>query len=210
MISFKNWFFSEVKLADEKIFSQRDKTQKSNVSKMLGFDKPLIKFSQGSIATIYEYPNKKNLLIKVTSHKEDIQNIVRAQRLNSDNVVKVFPWNKEKEVIKSLPSLNSFAIIVEKISGGSMVYSTGDFFDLSLNGEFELAADWLDSTVHKSQKGILDYYNKNNENEHIKLSNLFRTLNKLEKLYRIELSDFQDNIIDDDKKNRYVIVDMGF
>ena len=33
-------------------------------------------------------------------------------------------------------------------------------------------------------------------------------LDKLEKYYRIELSDFQDNILD--SGDRYVVVDMGF
>ena len=77
-----------------------------------------------------------------------------------------------------------------------------------MNGQFELAADWLDSTLHKKQKLILDNYNKNNFEEHRKLSDLFKTLFKLEKFYRIELSDFEDNIID--SKNDYIVVDMGF
>lgn len=207
MLSFKSWILFEAKLAGEELFSQRDKTQKSNVNKFLGISKPLIKFGQGSIATIYEHPKNKKLLIKVTSHKEDIKNIVKAQKLNSPNVVKTFPW-EDGEIIKNLPSLNSLAIIVEKIIGEPMKYSVGDFFDLSLNGNFDLAADWLDSTVHRKQKIILDNYDKNNPEEHTKLSSLFRTLNNLEKLYKIELSDFQDNILD--AGDRYVIVDMGF
>lgn len=204
---FKQWLTYNESFASERIFNQRDITQKSDVGKLLGFEKPLAKYSQGSIATLYEYPNKKNLLIKVTAHEDDVLNIVKAQRLKSSNVVKAFSW-KNKGLIKELPSLNSFAIIVEKILGSSMVYTTSHFFDLSLNGNFELAADWLDSTVHKLQKTILDYYNKNNTEEHLKLSSLFKTLYKLDKFYHIELSDFQDNILD--AGDRYVIVDMGF
>jgi hypothetical protein len=205
---FRNWLkLSEEKFDDEKMFSQRDITQKSNVGKLLGFSKPLVQFSQGSLATLYQHPTNKNLLIKVTSHKEDIDNIVMAQKLNSPNVVKAFPWDKKGKLAKEVPSLNSFAIIVEKIKGVPMIYTTSEFFDLSLNGEFELAADWLDSTVHKAQEPILDHYNKNNPEEHMKLSGLFRTLSELER-YRVELSDIQDNILD--TGSRYVIVDMGF
>lgn len=198
---------TEAKIASEDIFSLRDKTQKSNISKLLGFGKPLAKFAQGSIATLYQHPNRKDLLIKVTSHKQDALNIVKAQKLASQNIVKCFPW-EDGELIKAIPSLKSLAIIVEKVNGISMVYTTGDFFDLSLFGRFELAADWLDSTVHKKQKPILDKYDRNYPEEHLKLSSLFKTLHNLEKFYGIELSDFQDNIIDNGKS--YVVIDMGF
>lgn len=203
---FKKWL-KIIEATEEELFSQRDKTQKSNISKLLGFGKPLTKFAQGSIATLYEHPINKKRLIKVTSHKEDILNIVKAQKLSSPNVVKTFPW-KNGEMIKKLPSVNSLAIIVEKILGSSMIYSTGDFFDLSLFGRFELAADWLDSTLHKNQKIVLNNYRKNTPEEHVKLSSLFRTLHNLEKYYGIELSDFQDNILDNG--NDYIIIDMGF
>lgn len=191
----------------EALFLQRDKTQKSNIGDLLGFGKNLVKFSQGSIATLYKHPSDRRILIKVTSHKEDIANLVRAQKLGSPNVPRVFPW-PSGEMVKELPSLKSQALLVEKVVGSSMVYTTGDFFDLSLNGRFELASDWLNSTVHKNQSSILDQYGKNNAEEHFKLASLFSTLHKLEKFYGIELSDFQDNILD--AGGRYVIVDMGF
>ena len=201
---FKKWLLKETKVD---MFSQRDITQQSNISALLGFSKPLVKLSQGSIATLYQHPNKNNLLIKVTAHHEDAENIIKAQKLKSNNIVKAFPW-KNGEMIKDIPSINSKAIIVEKLLASPMVYTTSDFFDLSLNGQFELAADWLDYTLHKKQKLILDNYNKNNFEEHRKLSDLFKTLFELEKFYRIELSDFEDNIID--SKNDYIVVDMGF
>jgi hypothetical protein len=200
-MSFKLW------LENISMFDLRDKTQRTNVGKMLGFSKPLVKFSQGSIATIYKYPKNNELLIKVTSHSDDVKNIIKAQRLNSDNVVKAFSW-EDGRMIKSLPSLDSQAIIVEKIDGTPMDYTSSEFFILSLNGKFDLAADWLDSTVHEKQKKVLDFHGKNDNFEHSKLSDLFRALAKLEKFYGIELSDFQDNILD--AGNRYVIVDMGY
>lgn len=192
----------------EKLFTLRDITQKSDISKLLGFINPLTKYAQGSIATIYEHPGNTNLLVKVTSHKSDVDNLVKAQRLNSSNVVRLFPWRGGK-LVKEIPSLDSYAIIVEKVIGSSMVYTTNDFYELSLGGKFDIAADWLDAAViHKKQKPILKSYNKDDALEHSKLSELFRTLDKLEKFYRIELSDFQDNILD--TENHYVIIDMGF
>jgi hypothetical protein len=104
--------------------------------------------------------------------------------------------------------LKSYAIIVENIIGKHMIYSTGEFFSLSLDGDFDTAAEWLDYEGKEIQKEIMEKYNKNNMEEHQKLSDLFKTLSKLEKYYKIELSDFQDNIIDDGE--RYVIVDMGY
>jgi hypothetical protein len=207
---FKDWLnLSEAKTNYDAMFSQRDKTQKSDVSSLLGFKKPLVKFSQGSLATLYQHPTNKNLLIKITSHKEDINNIVKAQRVNSPNVVKTFPWDKEGTLIKSLPSLNSLAIIVEKVNGTPMVYTNNDFLALGLNGSFEKAADWLLGTMLEEQEVILDQYNKNNVEEHYKLISLFKTLSKLAgREYRIELSDFDQNILD--TGDRYVIVDMGF
>lgn len=201
-------FKDYLEVVGEKLFTLRDITQRSDIASLLGFINPLDKYSQGSIATIYQHPADANLLIKVTSHKSDVDNLVRAQRLNSSNVVKLFPWRGGK-LVKEIPSLDSYAIIVEKVTGSSMVYTTNDFYELSLGGKFDLAADWLDSAdIHKKQKSILDRYKKNYSEEHSKLSNLFRTLDKLEKYYRIELSDFQDNILD--SGDRYVVVDMGF
>lgn len=182
-------------------------TQKTDVGKLLGFSKKLKKIKQGSFATIYEHPEDNNKIIKITAHKSDVYNLAKSQKLNSDNIVKLFDWN-DKEKIKKIPELKSYAIIVENIIGKHMIYSTGEFFSLSLDGDFDTAAEWLDYEGKEIQKEIMEKYNKNNVKEHQKLSDLFKTLSKLEKYYRIELSDFQDNIIDDGK--RYVIVDMGY
>jgi hypothetical protein len=217
---FKEWLsLIENDLDYETLFSQRDKTQQADVGKLLGFKKPLVKFDQGSIATIYQHPTDNNLLIKVTSHQEDIENIVRAQGLNSPNVVRVFPWENGK-MTKSLPTLNSLAIIVEKVSGRPMVYTSSEFFDLSLNGKFDLAGHIIDGNLTpydkklyakeiKKQSAILNNKNKNNPLEHSKLTSLFNALNELAgKVYSIEMSDIDQNIMD--TGDRYVIIDMGF
>jgi hypothetical protein len=124
-----------------------------------------------------------------------------------NNVIKLFDW-ENKQKVKEIPNLNSLAIIVEKIDGPSMTYTTSDFYELSLNGRFELASDWIMQGGNKNQQIIMDKYQQNNDQEHYKLYDLFKTLHSLKKFYRIELSDFEDNIIDNG--NRYVIIDMGF
>ena len=101
-----------------------------------------------------------------------------------------------------------YAMIVEKIQGNPIIYTTSEIYDLSLSGKFELAADWLDYEPRKIQSAILEKYNNNNDKENGKLAELFRSLQQIKNFYKIDLVDFQDNIIDEG--NRYVIVDLGF
>jgi hypothetical protein len=205
MVNFKEWV--KEKYDNEDIFSQKEKTQKTDVSKLLGFDKPLKMFSHGTFATLYQHPKDKSKLIKITAHKDDVLNTVMAQKLGSPNVVKVFNW-PDKQAIKKLPTLNSLAIIVEKIIGTSISYENNDFYNLSMGGNFELASDWLNSGGDKKQQLILNKYSKNTNMEQDKLSSLFAALFQIEKLYKIDLADFQDNILD--AGDRYIIVDLGF
>lgn len=200
-MDFRTWIESY-----EKAFAQRDMTQKADVGKSLGFNAKLIKYSQGSFATLYQHPKHLDRLIKITAHKEDVKNLVRAQRLNSPNIPRLFDW-EDGTKIKQLPKLNSLAIMVEKIEGRPMAYTTSDFYELSLGGRFELAADWMAHGGNEKQRPVLEKYGLDDDREHDKLAQLFRTLGELEK-YRIEMSDVQDNIIDDGM--RYVVVDMGF
>ncbi len=194
-MNFSKWLEN---YADEKIFYQKEKTQKSDVSKILGFKKPLKKVAEGSYATLYQHPTDKNKLIKITSHDEDVKNALKSQKSNSNN----------GEKIKKIPELNSYAMIVEKIQGNPIIYTTSEIYDLSLSGKFELAADWLDYEPRKIQSAILEKYNNNNDKENGKLAELFRSLQQIKNFYKIDLVDFQDNIIDEG--NRYVIVDLGF
>ena len=194
-------------LAYEKAFAQRDKTQQSNVGKSLGFSKNLQLKKQGSFASLYQHPKYKDRLIKITSHKEDVYNLVKAQNLKSRNIVKVFDWDN-KQKIKELPHLNSVAIIVENVTGYPMVYTTNDFYELTLGGRFNLASDWILQGGNEKQKSIMEKYDRNEDLEHNKLFELFRTLYQLRKFYKIDLSDFEDNILD--ANDRYVMIDMGF
>lgn len=199
MFLFKEWL-------EDEAFSQKEKTQKSNISKILGFKKELIKFGEGTFATIYQHPSEPNKLIKVTSHKEDVLNLAKAQNIKSENIVKLFPW-QNRQLIKKVPQLNSYAIIVEKIVGRPMVYTTSEFYEISL-GNFEKAKDWLRAGGNKKQNLVLSKNNKNTDDEKEKLAELFNTLSTIKNYYRIDLVDFQDNILETDKK--YILIDMGY
>lgn len=189
-----------------KLSSLKTDVQKSEIGKLLGLNKPLSKIAEGSFATIYEYPSNDNILIKVTSHEDDIKNTIRAQRLNSNNIVKLFAWPDGK-FAKQLPRLKSWALIVENVIGRPMAYSTGHFLKLGYNGNFELAKDWLNAGGSVEQINILKLYNTDNDHEMAKLAELFGTLQELSR-YGIDLSDFDQNIID--QSTRYVIIDLGF
>lgn len=203
-MDFRTWL---EEIAHEKAFAQRDRTQKADVGRLLGFKTNLMRYSQGSFATLYQHPRRRDRLIKITAHKEDVHNLARAQNLNSPNIPKLFDWEDGKKV-KELPSLNSVAIMVEKIDGSPMAYTTGDFYDLSLDGKFGLASDWIMHGGTPKQKKVMEKYGLDGEMEHSRLATLFATLRDLRKFYRIDLSDFQDNIMD--AGGRYVLVDMGF
>ena len=190
----------------ESAISSRDKAVKSNISKYLGFNKPLELFAKGTFAAVYKHPTDEDKLIKVTAHKDDIRNTIKAQKLNSKNIVKLYPWENNK-LYKEIPELKSWAIIVEKIAGNPMEYTSSEFFILAYNGDFDKAKDWLAAGGSKQQLNILAYHDKNNDSEQSKLADLFETLFKLQRS-GIELSDFDQNIMD--VENRYVIVDLGF
>ena len=149
---------------------------------------------------------KKELYDKNRKKERLVRSDGERKQYHKEYSKKWYLENKQK--VKEIPNLNSLAIIVEKIDGPSMTYTTSDFYELSLNGRFELASDWIMQGGNKNQQIIMDKYQQNNDQEHYKLYDLFKTLHSLKKFYRIELSDFEDNIIDNG--NRYVIIDMGF
>ena len=186
-------------------FGCRSVIDKTNIGKLLGLAKTLKKFASGSFANLYEYPGRDDILIKVTCHRSDVVNAVKAQRIGSNCIVKLTDWEDGK-AYKELPSIKSWALLVEKIVGKPMIYSTGDFYTLCYNGDFDLAKDWCEAGGSDVQKQILKKYSFG-EAELNRLSKLFEALRSLGRL-RIELSDFEDNIMD--SGDRYVIVDLGF
>lgn len=205
-MSFKTWLeATSVNSKFDKFFSQRDLIQKKDVGELLGFKQPLLKINQGSLATIYQHPKNPNWVIKVTSHKEDIQNIHKAQKLNSKNIVKMFG---NPQQVPQNP--NFYWIIVEKVNGSHMVYDTNSFIAL-IHGDYDEKLKDASTSVLYTDGGIreqiLTRYGKNSEEELEKLSSLFETLYNLQKI-GIEMSDFSENIMDDGEK--YVIIDLGF
>lgn len=124
----------------------------------------------------------------------------------SNNVVKLHKWDDGK-LAKELPTLKAWALLVEKISGEPIDYSTGHFYKLCYNGNFEFAKDWLMAGGSPEQLNILKLYNLDDDSELYKLAELFGTLHELSK-YGIDLSDFDQNVIDNG--SRYVIIDLGF
>lgn len=205
ILTYNSFVITEASV-DDAVFNQRHKTQKANVGKLLGFDVPLKMVAHGSFASLYQHPTEENVLIKITSHKEDVQNTLKAQRLKSNNIVKIYNWEGDVKY-KSLPNYKSWALLVEKITGSKLKYATGHFYVLAHNGEFELAKDWMDAGGSKEQKKVLEAYKSYNEQELEKLSSLFGALQMLHRI-GIDLSDFEDNILD--AGNRYVIIDLGF
>jgi hypothetical protein len=134
-MDFKSWLEALTAFDDkqsEKFFGQRDKIQKSNMGKLLGFAKPLIKINQGSLATIYQHPDNPDQVIKVTSHKDDLMNLHAAQRLKSRNVVKLFT---KPELVPKMSKV--FWAIEEKINAGPMIYDTGSFISLIHGDHYE-------------------------------------------------------------------------
>lgn len=205
-MKFKKWLESaQVKTKYDNFFGQRDLIQKQDLGSLLGFKVPLKKIAQGSLATIYEHPKNPNWLIKVTSHVQDIKNIHKAQKLDSENVVKLFG---NPQQVPQNP--NFYWIIVEKVNGSPMVYDTNSFIAL-IHGDYnEKLKDASTSILYTDggiRRSILERYGKYSEEELEKLSSLFEALYKLSQI-GIEITDFADNILDDGKK--YVIVDLGF
>jgi hypothetical protein len=186
--------------------AKKEKTVKTDISKLLGFDAPLKQYAKGTFATVYQHPTEDNLLIKITAHKDDIQNSVRAQRLNSPNIVKLYPWPNGK-LYQEIPELKTYAMMPQKIVGEPIAYATNALFTLAYNGNYDKAKDWLLVGGSPPQNKMLEHYGKNNDDERYKLADLFKALHGLGKI-GIHLSDLDQNIIDDGTK--YVIIDLGF
>ena len=195
MLEFKLWFENLVK-ASEKAFEAKNKIKKQekNLGKILGFQKPLNFFSQGSYALIYEHPLFQDRLIKITTHKDDAYNLYKAQRVvlpYNKNIVKLYGRPQEKFI----SGVKCWVLDVEKINGPT----------IPLSG-VEILALKNDHPSDAEMSQILARYGKDTIPEHRKLNDLLDTLRKLDRI-GIPLSDLTDNILD--AGNRYVIVDFG-
>lgn len=169
----------------------------------------LTEIDRGSFATVYQHPAAPNRIIKVTKDRQDVVNLVKAQRLNSPCVVRLYPPVKSNELFVKVGQM--YAIVADKVQGPPMPY-TSNAIAMLLTGK--LGMDTPQKAAMKIQQSgsspfrdsILAKMGRDNEAERAKLSELFFTLAKLERM-GVDLSDFTDNVLDGGQ--HYVIIDMG-
>lgn len=204
-MNFKTWFNESINVLADKVFSQREKNAKlphDKILNALGISStvPLKQINRGSLATIYQHPLDPKKIIKVTSDLNDAQNLVKAQKINSPNIVKIYQNSKINN--------KAVALIADYIQGNSMPYNTNAMLSL-ING------DNLDDAATASREifnpdatreNVLNRLGLNTMEEKKKLSQLFKTLAQLERI-GIDVFDFTDNVLDDGKK--YVMIDLG-
>jgi hypothetical protein len=158
---------------------------------------------QGTHADIYEHPSDASKLIKITDDHEDAANIVAAQAMNSPSIVKCHAHT-------TAGVQNGAALLVDFVKGQSAPYSTLEFLAL-LEGEHgtepRSSANIRIMRPDVFRMNILKNHGKNQQQELLKLSRLFRTIHLLESKLNIFLVDLADNVMD--AGQIYVIVDLG-
>ncbi len=203
MLSFKTWF-EDLDAVAEKLFSQRSRNttlDHSKILKALGVEgDSLEQINQGSLANIYAHPTDHTKVIKVTADLNDAKNLIKAQTLNSPNVVKTYQTAKI--------SKKAVAIVADFVNGHDMPYNTNALLGLINGDNWEEARAAARGILRpdRTRTKILNTMKRNTENEREKLSRLFQTLAQLERI-GIDIFDFTDNILDNGKD--YVIVDLG-
>jgi hypothetical protein len=206
MISFKSFINEDLDAVADKLFSQRSKNLGLDHRKILAAlgiqsnQSKLEKINSGSLANVYAHPTDQSKIIKVTADIMDARNLVKAQRLNSPNVVRVH--NSAKVGPRAI------ALVADFVSGRSMPYNTNALLGLINGDNFEEARQAVKGIFRpdRVRRKILDQMGLNSDEEKSKLSRLFQTLAGLEKL-GIDMFDFTDNILDNGSD--YVIIDMG-
>lgn len=209
-MNFKSWLegrssFASLDRESDVVFGKREKNKSLNIKDI--FDKLGIKtnkipkqINHGSHANIYENPVDASRLVKITSDVVDAKNLIKAQRLNSPNIAKVF---------RSIVLDNgSIALDVQKINGTVPVYNSNTIAALIDGDDFDDAEQASKDILNPSgtRLKILNQLGVSSSQELIKLSNLFKTLGRLSKM-GIDIYDFTENIIDDGKN--LVLIDLG-
>jgi hypothetical protein len=182
-------------------FGQANLENKNALFKDLGISPERFEvLGTGSHATAYDVGDGK--VLKVTSDVKDANNLLRAQNLNDPGVVKAYGSSK-------VGVSDGVAILVDKVEGELMPYSTGELHALIQGTNFQelpMARITILRDNTGIRKKILDKHGRNHKEERKKLSSLFTTLIKLEKI-GIDFDDFAENVIDTD--TRYVVIDLG-
>ena len=158
---------------------------------------------QGSYADVYAISGNSQLLVKITKDSRDVNHTVAAQIIDSPNIAKCFAHTKDGVE-------RGTAMLMQWVKGHAASYSTPEFLGLieGKSGDEPRGQAYLRILKPDDFRlQILKEHGKDNRQEYLKLSRLFKTLHILESKLGIFLSDFVDNIIDNGKD--YIIVDFG-
>jgi hypothetical protein len=186
---------NESLLAAEAEITDIDKLQKS-----LGIDLSGIEeIGSGTMATVYKIGNK---VLKVTRDNKDVINTVKAQRIKSNNVVKIYKLSREG-------LSNGTAMVLDFVDGQLAPFSTGEWHALIQGSGMDELSDAV-KLMLTDNKGIrnkiLTDHGLNDNKSRAKISELFKTLRMLQSI-NVNIDDLGDNIID--TGDRYVLIDLG-
>lgn len=163
---------------------------------------PLTQINTGSFATIYQYPGDRTKVIKVTRDTTDAKNLLKAQTLNSPNIVKIHQSAK----------IGDGAVLVADYVTGRPIPYTSSVLAALIDGKNGLdeperaARKIMNHGLSPFRDRILAKFGKDTPQERRKLAELLVAIGKLRRR-GVDLADFTDNIIDDGQ--HYVIIDMG-
>lgn len=188
-------FINESLLAAEVDITDIDKLQKS-----LGVDlSDMEEIGHGTMATVYKVGDKA---LKITRDNKDVIHTVKAQRIKSNNVVKIHRLSKD--------GLSSgTAMLLDFVDGPLVPFSTGEWHALIQGSGMDELSDAI-KLVLTDTKGIrnkiLTDHGLNDNKSRSKISEMFKTLRALQSM-NINIDDLGDNIID--AGDRYVLIDLG-
>lgn len=200
-----DWF--DLDDESEKVFGQRDINKSVQFNTILshlglpGVNHEVKPFAQGSMATVYQNPHNPNTIIKVTSDINDIQNLIKAQTINSPNVVRL---HNSKLVSNTLG-----VALLDYVKGKTLNLSIDGIMRLvqgERNDDFEQAIEGIFDKNDKLRNQVLKMYGMDDDKTRQKWSDLFKAVYQLESL-GIYLDDLTDNIIDNG--SQYVLIDLG-
>ncbi len=188
-------FINESLLAAEAEITDINKLQKS-----LGVDlSGMQEIGHGTMATVYKVGDKA---LKITRDNKDVINTVKAQRIKSNNVVKIHRLSKD--------GLSSgTAMLLDFINGQLAPFSTGEWHALIQGSGMDELSDAI-KLILTDNKGIrnkiLTDHGLNDSKSRSKISEMFKTLRALQSI-NVSIDDLGDNIID--AGDRYVLIDLG-
>jgi len=188
-------FINESLLAAEAEITDINKLQKSLGINLSGMQE----IGHGTMATVYKIGDKA---LKITRDNKDVIHTVKAQRIKSNNVVKIHRLSKD--------GLSSgTAMLLDFVDGPLAPFSTGEWHALIQGSGIDELSDAV-KLILTDNKGIrnkiLTDHGLNDNKSRSKISELFKTLRSLQSI-GVNIDDLGDNIID--TGDRYVLIDLG-